>query len=218
MEYRDRTRPMRSSIAVSSASGGKPRVSGRAGSGNRLPSGGSRDRCPRWRVDRSARRNLQRLRMPIGVQRQSRPRRSWLARRTLGERTRAPDSCTEKRTLVLPAARQTRFDALSRQVVPQWWAKAGVLIAADADGPCRLITSSPPLVGWYARCETELLADRPSAWLDDDDGPPTYVVLGPADHRRRPERLAAHQDLVDSGRLVAIDGTPEDVDVYRAAP
>jgi hypothetical protein len=119
--------------------------------------------------------------------------------------------------LMLPAARQIRFDAFSRQVVPQWWAKAGALIAADADGPCRLITSSPPLVGWYAGCETQLLADRPSAWLDDG-GAPTYVVLGPADHRRRPQRLAAHQDLVDSGRLVPIDGTLEDVDVYRAVP
>ena len=120
--------------------------------------------------------------------------------------------------LVLPAVRTIRVDALSREVTLQWWAETGALIAADADGPCRLITSSPPLVGWYARCETQLLADRPSAWLDDHDAAPTYVVLGPADHRRLPERLAAHQDLVDSGRLVPIHGMPEDVDVYRAAP
>jgi hypothetical protein len=120
--------------------------------------------------------------------------------------------------LVLPAVRAVRVDALSRDVTLQWWAKAGALIAADADGPCRLITSSPPLVGWYARCETQLLANRPSAWLDERDAPPTYVVLGPADQRRLPERLAAHQELVDAGRLLPIDGTPEDVDVYRAAP
>jgi 4-amino-4-deoxy-L-arabinose transferase-like glycosyltransferase len=120
--------------------------------------------------------------------------------------------------LVLPAVREVRRDALSREVTLQWWAETGALIASDADGPCRLITSVPPLVGWYARCETQLLADRPSAWLDDHDAAPTYVVLGPADHRRLPERLAAHQDLVDSGRLVPIDGTPEDVDLYRAAP
>jgi hypothetical protein len=119
---------------------------------------------------------------------------------------------------VLPAVREVRRDALSREVTLQWWAETGALIASDADGPCRLITSVPPLVGWYARCETQLLADRPSAWLDERNAVPTYVVLGPADHRRLPERLAAHQDLVDSGRLVPIDGTPEDVDLYRAAP
>jgi hypothetical protein len=120
--------------------------------------------------------------------------------------------------LVFPAVREVRLDALTREVTLQWWAEAGALIAADADGPCRLITSVPPLVGWYARCETQVLADRPSAWLDDHAAAPTYVVFGPADNRSRPERVSAHQDLVDSGRLVRIDGTPEDVDVYRAAP
>ena len=32
------------------------------------------------------------------------------------------------------------------------------------------------------------------------------------------EPMPLLRDLVDSGRLVPIDGTPEDVDLYRAAP
>ena len=120
--------------------------------------------------------------------------------------------------LALPAVLEARVDPASREVAPRWWAETGALIAADAGGPCRVITSVPPLVGWYAGCETELLADRPSAWLDDRGAAPTYVVLGPEDHRERPEWVSAHQGLVDSGHLARIDGTPADVDLYRAVP
>jgi hypothetical protein len=120
--------------------------------------------------------------------------------------------------LALPAVLEARVDPASRDVAPRWWAQTGALIAADAGGPCRVITSVPPLVGWYAGCETELLADRPSAWLDDRAAAPTYVVLGPEDHRERPEWVSAHQGLVDSGHLARVDGTPADVDLYRAVP
>lgn len=120
--------------------------------------------------------------------------------------------------LALPAVLEARLDYASRVEAPRWWAETGALIAADADGPCRVITSVPPLVGWYAGCEMDLLAERPSAWLHDAGAAPTYVVFGPEDRRERREWVLAHQGLVDSGGLVRVDGAPADVDLYRAAP
>ena len=120
--------------------------------------------------------------------------------------------------LALPAMLEARLDPASRQEAPRWWDETGTLIAADAGGPCRLITSVPPLVGWYAGCQTQLLAERPSAWLADRGAPPTYVVFGPEDRRDRGDWVAAHQGLVDSGGLVRVEGTPPDVELYRATP
>ena len=99
------------------------------------------------------------------------------------------------------------------------WVHVGELIAADTDPPCRVITSISALVGWYSACETARLVPQSLANLDDAARLPTYVVLTNTDRRELPDEVAAFQELVDSGMLIAVDGPgTEFADVFRVAP
>jgi hypothetical protein len=123
--------------------------------------------------------------------------------------------------LVLVAVRAAERDVRrSLRGEPAWyWTRVGALIAADADGPCRVIASSPPLVGWYSACEVERLDAPESPRLGDGIEVPTYIVLTANDRREFPDRVAAYMDHVAAGRLVALDGGAlDEATVYRVAP
>jgi 4-amino-4-deoxy-L-arabinose transferase-like glycosyltransferase len=111
------------------------------------------------------------------------------------------------------AIRQLR-DADGR---PTAWQTAGKRIAADADGPCRVIAAVRPQIGWYTRCKI-LRMNEQTADAVRADGPTTYVVFGD-EAALRPDVAAKYRDLVEGAVRLPPEGEGGDeYEIYRLGP
>ena len=116
-----------------------------------------------------------------------------------------------------------RLVVLERQADESRWQPAvGRAIDADTNGPCRTVTSIPPMIEWYSRCEAMPFstsgADAIAAGTADD---PTFIVLSDIDERRASARtIARYRALTEPSNVVRIpvDGAPSGVEVYRLTP
>lgn len=104
----------------------------------------------------------------------------------------------------------------------QWLVETGHAIGADADGPCTVATTVPPIVGWYSACEAVPFT-RAAADIVDPAGSigPIYVMFSDIDERRASaELIDLHRRLVDGPMVTSTpaDGARPAVEVYRLAP
>ncbi len=104
----------------------------------------------------------------------------------------------------------------------RWQPAVGGAIDADTDGPCTTVTSIPPMIEWYSRCEATPFstsgADALAAGTFDD---PTYIVLSDIDERRASARtIARYRALTELSTVVTIpvNGARAGVEVYRLSP
>jgi hypothetical protein len=101
----------------------------------------------------------------------------------------------------------------------RWLPAVGQLIDADAEGPCAVVTSLPPIVEWYSTCAAEQFSTAGAEALATgafDD--PTYVVFSDIDElRASPRTIERYRELV-APTAVPLSGAPPDVEVYRLAP
>ncbi len=100
-----------------------------------------------------------------------------------------------------------------------WIAEAGRAIAADADGPCAVLTTIPPILGWSSGCEGFGFRGDPSDVIVEGSGRLTYLVFTPIDGRRaKPSLLAPYRGLPDAAsvaRLATPDGKVVEIDRVR---
>ena len=115
-------------------------------------------------------------------------------------------------------ANRRELRSMLRNDPPQDRAVAGARIAADADGPCRIVSSIPPILGWYSRCET-FWFETPPEGLAGPPGErvPTYVVFSDIDEGRAAAAdLGRYRALVDAGTLTPFPiERSERLEVYR---
>ena len=153
---------------------------------------------------------------------------AWLrARPGLAERNGALDGAIVVGILLVAvvagsvAAR--RLVVLEREGDESRWQPAvGGAIDADADDTCTTVTSVPPMIEWYSRCEVAPFstsgADALAARTVDD---PTYVLFTDIDERRASARtIARYRALTQPAKVVSIpvNGAPSGVEVYRLTP
>ena len=67
----------------------------------------------------------------------------------------------------------------------RWQPAVGRAIQADADGPCVVATSVPPIIEWYSRCAASAFTTRGAeVLLASGSIEPTYIVFSNIDQRR----------------------------------
>ncbi len=116
-----------------------------------------------------------------------------------------------------------RMIALERDSEPsRWQIEIGHVIDADADGPCTVATTVPPIIGWYSGCDAVPFSragmDR---LLAGGFVEPTYVVLSDIDERRSTlEIIGRYRTLVDgpTATRIPIGAAPPGVAAYRLNP
>ena len=103
---------------------------------------------------------------------------------------------------------------------PAAWKAAGERIAGDADGPCRVIATQRPLIGWYTTCEIVRMDGQPAAAARAAPPTRTYVVFTDRDADRvGPTELAAYRDLaLGATELPPRTGVGDTYEVYRLEP
>ena len=98
-----------------------------------------------------------------------------------------------------------------------WIAETGRAIAADAGGPCSVVTTIPPILGWNSGCVGLGFGPDPSTTIPTGSGEPTYVVFTPIDGRRaKAVALAPYRALTDASPVARIpNGQGEPVEIDR---
>jgi 4-amino-4-deoxy-L-arabinose transferase-like glycosyltransferase len=100
---------------------------------------------------------------------------------------------------------------------PRDWAVAGALIVADAAGACRIVSTIPPLIGWYSGCDVVEFAPKPAGVLAGGGGTAVYVVFSRLDTDRGDRAvLASYRSLIGSGDLIPIAVPSRAAEVYRS--
>jgi 4-amino-4-deoxy-L-arabinose transferase-like glycosyltransferase len=98
----------------------------------------------------------------------------------------------------------------------RWAVDAGRSIAADAAGPCMVMTTFPPAIGWSSRCEAVPFATDPSTVFARAAGRPTYLVFSPLDAGRVDRAiLERYRALPGASLLPGVGASDPDVEVLR---
>ena len=104
----------------------------------------------------------------------------------------------------------------------RWQPAVGRAIDEDADGPCVVATSIPPIIEWYSQCAASQLTVSGAEALESS-GPdePTYIVFSDIDERRAsPGTLQRYRDVLEvrAANAIAIEGVQAGVEVIRLTP
>jgi 4-amino-4-deoxy-L-arabinose transferase-like glycosyltransferase len=99
-----------------------------------------------------------------------------------------------------------------------WQPAVGRAIDGDADGPCFVATSVPPIIEWYSRCAASPFTTRGAEGLGASGSiEPTYIVFSNIDERRSsPTTIERYRELLE--RAADPVNGPPDVEIYRLTP
>jgi len=102
----------------------------------------------------------------------------------------------------------------------QYLADAGRAVAADAGGPCVVVSSIQPVLGWYSGCDPGILDDPSVAGNRAAAGEAVYVVFTTADARRNIDAatLAAYRDELTLVEVATTGTATTGTVVYRVVP
>lgn len=102
----------------------------------------------------------------------------------------------------------------------QWLADAGRAIEADARGPCIIVTTYQPVLGWYSRCTPKPFAGNPATIRAlAAAGERVYIAFTSLDDRRaNQEALDGYRGMAGLAHLVTIDDGARRVEVSRLEP
>jgi hypothetical protein len=107
-----------------------------------------------------------------------------------------------------------------RRARVQYLADAGRAVAADAGGPCVVVSSISPVLGWYSGCYPRVLDDPSVAGNLAAAGEAVYVVLTTADARRNvaADTLAAYRKELTLVEVATTGTSTNGTVVYRVVP
>jgi 4-amino-4-deoxy-L-arabinose transferase-like glycosyltransferase len=102
----------------------------------------------------------------------------------------------------------------------QWLAEAGRAIQADAQGPCTVVTTYRPVLGWYSRCAVAAFASDPAMVRAlAASGERVYVAFTSLDaSRAQREVLDRYRGMDGLVPLTTIDDGLRRVEVSRLEP
>jgi 4-amino-4-deoxy-L-arabinose transferase-like glycosyltransferase len=123
--------------------------------------------------------------------------------------------CTVAVAIVLGgyAGRAALTRASDADGLPVSWKAAGERIAADANGPCRVVAATRPLIGWYTTCQIISMRSQPAGDLGAGGPTRTYIVF------RGQDAVGNYRDLLRGAvQLPPGDRAGDDYRIYRLGP
>ncbi len=110
--------------------------------------------------------------------------------------------------------------AETRRAAIPYLADAGRAVAVDAGGPCVVVSSIRPVLGWYSGCDPRGFDDPAVAGDLAAAGQAVYVVFSTADARRNTAAatLAAYRDELTLVEVATTGTATSGTVVYRVVP
>jgi hypothetical protein len=106
-----------------------------------------------------------------------------------------------------------------RQPADQWLLDAGRAVATDARGPCTLVSSLLPILGWYSGCTPVQFNDPADARTSAAAGRSVYVVFTSLDVSRVESRaLARYRSELNLVEIARMGHGSRIATVYRVQP